>query len=317
MNLGCGTCEVPKALAERWRKRQRLRVLSVDNSKGCVAKSRGAQGAGTVHCALDFAVEDALMLRSVPDRSVDICFDKGLIDALHPRDDAASRATMSQLFATVRRVLKPGGRFVVVSMVQSHVRALLSREAQGWGVCAAPAAPASSEAALVPICLRFAPDDPALAVSDDATSSGACVDTWLSLWRQVDARIAARRPPDAKPERVRVVELTFGLRGRRNGLEAAEKVAARLGGVEGVRWARPPAPEPLAFGVHAVGAAAIVGEDSDADAVRGLLGEALRCEAVDDDASAASSESSDDDSASPLRVAWPEIIGVSSGQVST
>jgi SAM-dependent methyltransferase len=349
VNLGCGTCEVPQALAAQWRGPQRLRVLSVDTSEACVEKSRVAQR-GSDLVALDFAVTDALTLPHVADASVDVVFDKGLIDALHPRDDERSRSRMTTLFATLRRVLRPGGRVVVVSMVQGHVRALLEREcAQDWSINAAPAI--VDRAALVPVCLlleAFAPIKdrdvtralrsqlealagaapaeqehalaqladataalrfPTLAAGDDALIAGDRVPAWAKLWAAVDERIAALKPET----RVRVVELNFGLRGSRNGVAAAGEVAARLRKVAGVRWAREPAPRPLAFGVHAVVGAAAVGEHDDADAVRDLLGEALGCEAVDDDAASTSSESDAEDA--PLRVAWPEVVSLRSGQV--
>lgn len=257
---------------------------------------------------------------------------------------------MTTLFATLRRVLRPGGRVVVVSMVQGHVRALLEREcAQDWSINAAPAI--VDRAALVPVCLLLeafkpikdrdvtralrsqlkalagaAPAEqehalaqladataalrfPTLAAGDDALIAGDRVPAWAELWAAVDERIAALKPET----RVRVVELNFGLRGSRNGVAAAGEVAARLRKVAGVRWAREPAPRPLAFGVHAVVGAAAVGEHDDADAVRDLLGEALGCESVDDDAASTSSESDAEDA--PLRVAWPEVVSVRSGQV--
>ena len=75
-----------------------------------------------------------------------------------------------------------------------------------------------------------------------------------------------------------------------------------------------PKPKPLAFGVHAVAGACVIGENDDADDVRDRLGEALGCEAVDDDAASTSSESDGGEEA-PLRMAWPEVVSVRSGQV--
>ena len=141
-------------------------------------------------------------------------------------------------------------------------------------------------------------------------TAGQRVADWAALWRAVDERIKARQPSTT----VRVVELSVGLRGRRNGLDAAEEVATKLRGAAGLRWATEPKPKPLAFGVHAVAGAVVVGEDDDADDVRDRLGEALGCEAVDDDAASTSSESEGDEEA-PLRMAWPEVVSVRSGQV--
>ena len=271
VNLGCGTCEVPRGLAERWRGPHKLRVLSVDVSEECVTRSRAAQQS-TDLVALDFAVMDALALPDVADASVDVIFDKGLVDALHPRDDDASRRSVRKLFATLKRVLKPGGCVVLVSMLQGHIRSLVERACDGaWSVDAAPAS--TERATLVPFCLRLRCEHETL-----------------------------------------VVELNVGLRGRRNGLDAAEEVVTKLRGVAGLRWATEPKPKPLAFGVHAVAGAVVVGEDDDADDVRDRLGEALGCEAVDDDAASTSSESDGDEEA-PLRMAWPEVVSVRSGQV--
>ena len=308
VNLGCGTCEVPRGLAERWRGPHKLRVLSVDVSEECVTRSRAAQQS-TDLVALDFEVMDALALPDVADASVDVIFDKGLVDALHPRDDDASRRSVRKLFATLKRVLKPGGCVVLVSMLQGHIRSLVERACDGaWSVDAAPAS--TERATLVPFCLRLRCEHETLAVGDDALTAGQRVADWPALWRAVDERIKARQPSTT----VRVVELSVGLRGRRNGLDAAEEVVTRLRGAAGVRWATEPKPKPLAFGVHAVAGAVVVGEDDDADDVRDRLGEALGCEAVDDDAASTSSESEGDEEA-PLRMAWPEVVSVRSGQV--
>ena len=285
-----------------------MRVLSVDVSEECVTRSRASQKSSDF-VELDFAVMDALLLPDVADASVDVVFDKGLVDALHPRDDEASRRSISKLFATLKRVLRPGGCVVLVSMLQGHVRSLLENACNSqWSVDAAPAS--TERATLVPFCLRLRCEHETLAVGDDALTAGRRVADWAALWRAVDERIKARQPSTT----VRVIELSVGLRGRRNGLAAAEEVATKLRGAAGVRWAAEPKPKPLAFGVHAVVGAVVVGEDDDADDVRDRLGEALGCEAVDDDAASTSSESEGDEAA-PLRMAWPEVVSVRSGQV--
>ena len=308
VNLGCGTCEVPRGLAERWRGPQTMRVLSVDVSEECVTRSSASQKSSDF-VELDFAVMDALALPGVADASVDVIFDKGLVDALHPRDDDASRRSIGKLFATLKRVLKPGGCVVLVSMLQGHIRSLVERASGGaWSVDAAPAS--TERATLVPFCLRLRCEKETLAVGDDALTAGQRVADWAALWRAVDERIKERQPSTT----VRVVELNVGLRGSRNGLDAAEEVATKLRGAAGLRWATEPKPKPLAFGVHAVAGAVVVGEDDDADDVRDRLGEALGCEAVDDDAASTSSESEGDEEA-PLRMAWPEVVSVRSGQV--
>jgi len=148
VNLGGGTCTFPRAFAAAWRGASAARVLSVDTSAPAVAAARAAQAAAaTAGCALDFAVGDALALADVGDGAAAALLDKGLVDALHPRDDAERRATMARLFATARRVLRPGGTFVVVSMLQAHVRALLRRVCDdgGCAVAVAPAARADAE----------------------------------------------------------------------------------------------------------------------------------------------------------------------------
>ena len=324
VNLGCGTCEVPRALAEARAARPALgalRVLSVDNSAGCVATARARQApAAVAGCALDFAAMDALDL-DVPDGSAAVLFDKGLVDALHPRDDAARRATMAKLLRCARAKLAPGGTLVVVSMLQGHVRALLEAAAAADFHATACPAPAGAPK-LLPFALFLRPGAPGAAYGGDALrhrGADALAGGWAELWARVDAAVAAAAPATREAARVAVVGLDFRLRGKWNGRDAAEALVARLGGLPAAldfRWAEAPRVEPVAFGVCRVAAAAAARGDRDPDALRDALGAALGAVDADDAATSSSDDDDDGDGDAPrtLECAWPEVTSLTYGE---
>lgn len=67
-----------------------------------------------------FTQMDATAL-TYPDSSFSAALDKGTLDALMPDDAPETVATVDKYWDEVTRVLRPGGRYVCVSLLQSHI----------------------------------------------------------------------------------------------------------------------------------------------------------------------------------------------------
>lgn len=50
-----------------------------------------------------------------------VVLDKGTLDALMPDDSEETKQTIDKYFSEIKRVLKLGGRFVCISLLQSHI----------------------------------------------------------------------------------------------------------------------------------------------------------------------------------------------------
>lgn len=50
-----------------------------------------------------------------------VVLDKGTLDALMPDDSEETKQSIDKYFAEIKRVLKLGGRFVCISLLQSHI----------------------------------------------------------------------------------------------------------------------------------------------------------------------------------------------------
>lgn len=56
-----------------------------------------------------------------------VVVDKGTLDALMPNDRADTLSKINQYFTEIQRVLKSGGRYICISLLQEHIlRAILN-----------------------------------------------------------------------------------------------------------------------------------------------------------------------------------------------
>lgn len=69
---------------------------------------------------MKFLCMDA-MNTSFENESYNVVLDKGTLDALMPDDTEETIAQIDKYFAEIKRVLKLGGRFVCISLLQSHI----------------------------------------------------------------------------------------------------------------------------------------------------------------------------------------------------
>lgn len=92
--------------------------LAVDFSEPVIREMKEKNA--LVRPGLRFEVMDVTAM-GLPSSSVDVVLDKGLLDAMIADGDEAALAGVDKLFAEVVRVLKPGGRYLIISLAQAHV----------------------------------------------------------------------------------------------------------------------------------------------------------------------------------------------------
>lgn len=73
---------------------------------------------------MKFLYMDAMNM-SFDNDSFTVVLDKGTLDALMPDDSPETVENIDKYFAEIKRVLKFGGRFVCISLLQSHILAKL------------------------------------------------------------------------------------------------------------------------------------------------------------------------------------------------
>jgi ubiquinone/menaquinone biosynthesis C-methylase UbiE len=119
---GCGLSTLGESLAGRgWQ------VTNIDFSEACIRIGREQSRDERVRW-------EAMDVRelSFADASFDACTDKGTLDALMCGD--AFDVDVARYAREVARVLRPGGRFVAVSLSQPSIALPLLRGVSGWTV---------------------------------------------------------------------------------------------------------------------------------------------------------------------------------------
>ncbi|KAI0888519.1 S-adenosyl-L-methionine-dependent methyltransferase [Annulohypoxylon maeteangense] len=132
LHLGSGDSDVPVGLYERGYKNQ----LCVDFSStvvGIMSKRHSSME------GIEWKYADVRRMDDLPDKSVDIAFDKGTLDAMIygspwcPPDDVKDNT--SQYIREVSRVLKDDGVFLYVTYRQPHfIRPLLNCKGTDWDI---------------------------------------------------------------------------------------------------------------------------------------------------------------------------------------
>ncbi|KAL1123784.1 hypothetical protein AAG570_001557 [Ranatra chinensis] len=108
-------------------------MVNVDISK-IVIKQMNAQNAKD-RPDLKFLEMDLLEMTFEPE-TFSAVLDKGTLDALMPEDNAQSVETAEKYFSEIGKILKIGGRYLVVSLLQAHILAALLDHfvSAGWMV---------------------------------------------------------------------------------------------------------------------------------------------------------------------------------------
>ncbi|KAI0116765.1 S-adenosyl-L-methionine-dependent methyltransferase [Daldinia grandis] len=132
LHLGSGDSDVPVGLWERGYKNQ----LCVDFSTVVVdlMSKRHSSMEG-----IEWSHGDVRHLDGIPEKSIDIAFDKGTLDAMihgspwSPPDDV--KQNTGQYIREVNRVLKDDGAFLYVTYRQPHfIKPLLNCEGTNWKI---------------------------------------------------------------------------------------------------------------------------------------------------------------------------------------
>lgn len=70
---------------------------------------------------MSWRVMDMTSLVGIPDSSFDVVFDKGALDALMSESTDEVRSSATSMFAEISRVLKPGGKYICVSLAEAYI----------------------------------------------------------------------------------------------------------------------------------------------------------------------------------------------------
>jgi ubiquinone/menaquinone biosynthesis C-methylase UbiE len=121
--IGCGNSE----LSERLFDMGVGSIVSVDFSEPVIAEMRTRTASKP---AMEWAVEDVRHL-SFASESFDVVVDKGTLDAIHPEGTEAGRVDAELLLREALRVIRTGGAYVCVSLLQRHIREVFLSDASG------------------------------------------------------------------------------------------------------------------------------------------------------------------------------------------
>lgn len=92
--------------------------LSIDISEVAIRQMRDKYGKSRPQ--MQFLQMDVSRM-DCRDEEFSVVLDKGTVDALTPGKDPSTTSKLSAVFAEVSRVLRPGGRFICISLLQKHV----------------------------------------------------------------------------------------------------------------------------------------------------------------------------------------------------
>ena len=112
--IGCGNSDFSTHLYDSGRHD----ILNIDFSEPVINEMREKTAAGRE--GLRWEVMDMTDLQ-VADGSFDCVFDKGALDALMSNDSDESREAAERMFREIDRVLKPGGKYVCITLSETHI----------------------------------------------------------------------------------------------------------------------------------------------------------------------------------------------------
>lgn len=121
MHIGCGTSDLGDALASDL---GFTAVANVDFSAAAIDFQRGRAASlpADLRTRQQFEVGDATALAAWRDASFDAVVDKGTLDALMQRDDAAHDDAGRRMVGEVVRLLHPGGIAAIISIIPPAAR---------------------------------------------------------------------------------------------------------------------------------------------------------------------------------------------------
>jgi len=124
--VGCGNSKLSADLYDVGYRQS----TSIDVSEVVVRQMRSQNGRERPD--LRFEVADATQMPQFADGSFSCVLDKGTLDAMFT-DAEADAATVNKMFAEIGRVLRLGGRYVCISLLQPHILAHFVDVFAGYG----------------------------------------------------------------------------------------------------------------------------------------------------------------------------------------
>mmetsp|Transcript_1915 Transcript_1915/g.4362 ORF Transcript_1915/g.4362 Transcript_1915/m.4362 type:complete len:737 (+) Transcript_1915:294-2504(+) len=162
-------------------------VTSIDFSEVVIEEMRAR---ATDKPGLKYEVMDFLAMESSWDKTFDLVFDKGALDALMTDESAVEQG--SKMLAEIERVLRPGGSYLCVTLAQEHILQLLVEKFQpssGFTLEVRAFDPAAGSN-IAPFLIRAhkSAENPTLAVFPAPGQPGQSVETREELEQAVEDR---------------------------------------------------------------------------------------------------------------------------------
>jgi SAM-dependent methyltransferase len=111
--IGCGNSDFSTNMYDSGR----MHVTNIDFSEPVIEEMR-AKTLQKKH--MQWEVMDMTAM-TFADESFDCVFDKGALDALMSNDSEESREAAAAMFREIKRVLKPGGKYICVTLAEMHI----------------------------------------------------------------------------------------------------------------------------------------------------------------------------------------------------
>ncbi len=142
LNIGCGNSALSADMYDDGVKN----ITNIDFSEAVITsmKKRNTQRSQMKWLEMD------MLHTSFEDASFEVIIDKGALDALAAEDKPSVHADTKQLFAEVTRLLRPGGVYICVSLLQDHILQWLVEGTSGFTGLLTPFHPIDSVSPLCP-----------------------------------------------------------------------------------------------------------------------------------------------------------------------
>ncbi|KAK9510037.1 hypothetical protein O3M35_004910 [Rhynocoris fuscipes] len=118
--VGCGNSSLSANLYDHGYRQ----IMNIDVSKTAIKHMKSANKERT---EMKYEVMDALNM-SFESETFNVALDKGTLDALMTDDDEETINRITKYFSEIDRVLRIGGRYIVISLMQQHIMMFLLKQ---------------------------------------------------------------------------------------------------------------------------------------------------------------------------------------------
>ncbi|RYG42229.1 class I SAM-dependent methyltransferase, partial [archaeon] len=121
--IGCGNSDMSRAAWSAGYKR----ITNMDYEPGVIARMQVATAKSCP--GMKWMVQDASAMCDVDSASFHAVLDKGTLDAMTPDEGVDTTAGVVAMFGEVARILRPGGKYMIITLAQDHVARTLLQHA--------------------------------------------------------------------------------------------------------------------------------------------------------------------------------------------